>query len=147
MAYVLEAFLARSSAAADIAAALGSVAVPLDQGIALVPVPDGRDPEDAARRVAGLGDPDPLVFVEAEYWAGVGEQRAVVWRNGLREELGCGVLLVEHDMRIIFRVCERIQVLDHGRSIAVGTPEEIRTNTLVVAAYLGARGAEIAQAH
>ena len=64
----------------------------------------------------------------------------------LREELGCGVLLVEHDMRIIFRVCERIQVLDYGRSIAVGAPEEIRTDRRVVAAYLGARGAELAQA-
>ena len=65
----------------------------------------------------------------------------------LRDELDCGVLLVEHDMRIIFRVCERIQVLDYGKSIAVGPPEEIRTNKRVVAAYLGARGAEIAQAH
>src|SRR5205809_566930 len=64
----------------------------------------------------------------------------------LREELGCGVLLVEHDMRIIFRVCDRIQVLDYGKSIAVGTPEEIRTNRRVVAAYLGEKGAEIAQA-
>ena len=44
----------------------------------------------------------------------------------LRDELGCGVLLVEHDMRIIFRVCERIQVLDYGKSIAVGAPQEIR---------------------
>ncbi len=64
----------------------------------------------------------------------------------LREELDCGVLLVEHDMRIIFRVCERIQVLDYGKSIAVGAPEEVRTNKRVVAAYLGARGAELAQA-
>ena len=64
----------------------------------------------------------------------------------LREELDCGVLLVEHDMRIIFRVCERIQVLDYGKSIAVGAPEEIRTSKRVVAAYLGARGAEIARA-
>ena len=55
----------------------------------------------------------------------------------LREQLGCGVLLVEHDMRIIFRICERIQVLDYGKSIAVGTPEEIRTNKAVIAAYLG----------
>ena len=39
----------------------------------------------------------------------------------MRDELGCGVLLVEHDMRIIFRVCERIQVLDYGKTIAVGT--------------------------
>jgi len=62
-------------------------------------------------------------------------------------ELGCGILLVEHDMRIIFRVCERIQVLDYGKSIAVGTPEEIRTDRRVVAAYLGAKGAELAQSH
>ena len=64
----------------------------------------------------------------------------------LRDQLGCGVLLVEHDMRIIFRVCERIQVLDYGKSIAVGTPDEIRTNKRVVAAYLGAKGAKLAQA-
>ena len=56
------------------------------------------------------------------------------------------MLLVEHDMRIIFRVCERIQVLDYGKSIAVGTPEEIRTNRQVIAAYLGAKGAQLAEA-
>jgi branched-chain amino acid transport system ATP-binding protein len=56
------------------------------------------------------------------------------------------VLLVEHDMRIIFRVCEHIQVLDMGRTIAVGLPEQIRTDKAVVAAYLGQKGAEIAQA-
>jgi branched-chain amino acid transport system ATP-binding protein len=65
----------------------------------------------------------------------------------LRERLGCGVLLVEHDMRIIFRVCERIQVLDYGKSIAVGAPDEIRKNKQVIAAYLGQRGAQIAEAH
>jgi branched-chain amino acid transport system ATP-binding protein len=65
----------------------------------------------------------------------------------LREELDCGVLLVEHDMRIIFRVCERIQVLDYGKSIAAGTPEEIRTNKAVIAAYLGEKGAQDAAAH
>jgi ABC-type branched-subunit amino acid transport system ATPase component len=66
---------------------------------------------------------------------------------GIRNDLGCGVLLVEHDMRIIFRVCERIQVLDYGKSIAVGTPDEIRLNKQVIAAYLGQRGAQIAEAH
>src|SRR5262245_6829441 len=64
----------------------------------------------------------------------------------LRDELGCGVLLVEHDMRIIFRVCERIQVLDYGKTIAVGTPEEIRNDRRVVA-YLGEKGAKLAAAH
>jgi branched-chain amino acid transport system ATP-binding protein len=66
---------------------------------------------------------------------------------GIRNDSGCGVLLVEHDMRIIFRVCERIQVLDYGKSIAVGTPDEIRGNKQVIAAYLGQRGAQIAEAH
>jgi branched-chain amino acid transport system ATP-binding protein len=65
----------------------------------------------------------------------------------IRDELGCGVLLVEHDMRIIFRVCERIQVLDNGKSLAVGSPAEIRKNRQVIAAYLGQKGAEIAGAH
>jgi branched-chain amino acid transport system ATP-binding protein len=65
----------------------------------------------------------------------------------LRDELGCGVLLVEHDMRIIFRVCERIQVLDYGKTIAVGTPEEIRTDRRVVVAYLGEKGAKLAASH
>ena len=65
----------------------------------------------------------------------------------LRDELGCGVLLVEHDMRIIFRVCERIQVLDYGKTIALGTPEEIRTDRRVVAAYLGEKGAQLAAAN
>src|SRR5205807_10307710 len=46
----------------------------------------------------------------------------------IRNDLGCGVLLVEHDMRIIFRVCERIQVLDYGKSLATGSPGEIRAN-------------------
>ena len=65
----------------------------------------------------------------------------------IRNELGCGVLLVEHDMRIIFRVCEHIQVLDYGKSLAVGTPDEIRQNKQVIAAYLGQKGAQIAEAH
>ncbi len=65
----------------------------------------------------------------------------------LRDELGCGVLLVEHDMRIIFGICEHIQVLDYGKTIAVGSPADVRANHAVVEAYLGKRGAEIAEAH
>ena len=65
----------------------------------------------------------------------------------LRDDLGCAVLLVEHDMRIIFRVCQRIQVLDFGRTLAMGSPEEIRSDSRVVAAYLGAKGAKVAEEH
>lgn len=66
---------------------------------------------------------------------------------GIRDQLGCGVLLVEHDMRIIFRVCETIQVLDFGKTLAVGSPEAIRTDSRVIAAYLGQRGSELVEAH
>jgi ABC-type branched-subunit amino acid transport system ATPase component len=65
----------------------------------------------------------------------------------LRDDVGCGVLLVEHDMRIIFRVCERIQVLDFGKPLAFGEPAEIRTNPDVITAYLGVKGAKLAQEH
>jgi branched-chain amino acid transport system ATP-binding protein len=64
----------------------------------------------------------------------------------LRDELGCGVLLVEHDMRVIFGVCEQIQVLDYGKSIAVGLPAEIAKSPAVIKAYLGEKGAAVAQA-
>ncbi|WGS19198.1 MULTISPECIES: ABC transporter ATP-binding protein [unclassified Bradyrhizobium] len=49
----------------------------------------------------------------------------------------CGVLLVEHNMRVVMGVCDRIHVLDGGRTIAEGTPTEIQTNTAVINAYLG----------
>ena len=65
----------------------------------------------------------------------------------LRDDVGCGVLLVEHDMRIIVRVCERIQVLDFGKPLALGEPGEIRTNADVITAYLGVKGAKLAQEH
>jgi branched-chain amino acid transport system ATP-binding protein len=49
----------------------------------------------------------------------------------------CGVLLIEHNMRVIMSVCDRIHVLDGGRSLAEGTPVEIQDNPAVMAAYLG----------
>jgi branched-chain amino acid transport system ATP-binding protein len=56
----------------------------------------------------------------------------------VRERVGCGLLVIEHDMRLIMRLCERIQVLDSGRTISVGTPEQTRSNARVLEAYLGA---------
>jgi branched-chain amino acid transport system ATP-binding protein len=53
------------------------------------------------------------------------------------DEHGVGVLLIDHNMALIMSVCDRIQVLDQGRTLAEGTPEEIRANLDVAAAYLG----------
>jgi len=47
------------------------------------------------------------------------------------------VLLIDHNMALIMEVCDRIHVLDQGRTLAEGTPQEIRSNLDVTAAYLG----------
>ncbi len=55
----------------------------------------------------------------------------------LPEHMGCGVLLIEHNMRVIMNACPRIHVIDSGCTIAEGTPAEIREHPEVVRAYLG----------
>jgi branched-chain amino acid transport system ATP-binding protein len=56
----------------------------------------------------------------------------------IRERVGCGILLIEHDFPLIMAVCDRIHVLDHGQTIAEGSPEVIRKDPAVLTAYLGA---------
>jgi branched-chain amino acid transport system ATP-binding protein len=61
----------------------------------------------------------------------------VEWVATIPKRFDCGVLLIEHNMRVIMGVCDRIHVLDGGRSLAEGKPTEIQDNPAVMAAYLG----------
>ena len=57
--------------------------------------------------------------------------------NAIRNRFGIAILLIEHDMSLVMNICERIQVIDYGITIAEGLPDEIATNPKVIAAYLG----------
>jgi branched-chain amino acid transport system ATP-binding protein len=62
--------------------------------------------------------------------------------RSVRDDHDAGVLLIDHNMALVMGVCDRIQVLDHGRTLAEGTPAEIRANLDVAAAYLGETGVD-----
>ena len=59
--------------------------------------------------------------------------------SAIPEEFDCGVMVIEHDMRVIMGVCQRIHVLDGGKTLCVGRPGEVKESPAVRAAYLGTR--------
>jgi branched-chain amino acid transport system ATP-binding protein len=83
---------------------------------------------------------DPRFVLLDEPAAGLPEAEVPDFTTVLREVRdvhGAGVLLIDHNMALIMEVCDRIHVLDQGRTLAEGTPDEIRANLDVAAAYLG----------
>ncbi|HEY8083529.1 MAG TPA: branched-chain amino acid ABC transporter ATP-binding protein/permease [Solirubrobacterales bacterium] len=67
-----------------------------------------------------------------------GEREALVAiLGGVLEDFGCGILLIEHDVSVVMSLCPRVQVLDDGRTVRVGTPEEVQADPAVVESYLG----------
>ncbi|HFI0450274.1 TPA: ABC transporter ATP-binding protein [Streptococcus suis] len=83
---------------------------------------------------------DPKILFLDEPAAGMNPQETSELTQLIRkikEEFGITIILIEHDMSLVMEVTERIYVLEYGRLIAHGTPEEIRNNKRVIEAYLG----------
>jgi branched-chain amino acid transport system ATP-binding protein len=88
--------------------------------------------------VALATDPKFLMLDEPTTGMNVEEKEAIMSSVGRIRERGITILVVEHDMKVVMGLCERIGVLNFGVKIAEGSPDEIRTNPDVIQAYLGA---------
>lgn len=82
---------------------------------------------------------DPVLLILDEPAGGMNEQETARLVRLIKDisARGIGILLIEHDMRLVMEVCEKLVVLEHGTLIAEGAPAAMRDNPKVVAAYLG----------
>lgn len=102
-----------------------------------VTLPYGRQRRvEIARALAGR----PRFLLLDEPAAGMNEAESdalLETIRGVRDDEGCAILIVDHDLRLIMRLCERIHVLAEGKTICEGTADEVRRDPAVVEAYLG----------
>lgn len=83
---------------------------------------------------------EPSLLLLDEPAAGMNPQETIELMdliNWIKNKFHISVLLIEHDMKLVMGICDKIAVLDYGRKIAEGTPVEIKNNPKVIAAYLG----------